>query len=472
MNLSGMVLLEILLSLSVFVLFMVAMTGVLIYGRESASTSGARARAVLLAEEGIEAVKNMRDNSMSNLVDGTHGLSLVGGEWQLSGSADAVDEFTREIEISNVSGLRHVTARVTWSQNAQRTGDVELTSMLSNWRVPLGDWSNPLNTGISVVLPGGHAGRKLKVAGETAFVVSAGNSKDFVAISLEDIWNIYVLGRLNLANKSYDLVVGDGEGGDDDEYYVYVAAGTNNKELMAVEIEEEDDDDFEMELEETLNLPGNSDAVAIYKQGDYVYMARESGGTEFYIVEIEDDGDDLDRKGGCDISGMAQDVVVEGDYAYIASHYDSKELQVVDVSNKNDPLVIFSEDLPGNANGMTVLVVDGTLVLGRDNGDVFFYDLTNPESPLRYPVGYNAGGDVMDLAYSVSDRYLFLATHNEDAEFQMLDISDPNAPVLASALNLNNPLNGVTYDPVADRVFAVGEVSEEHPGAFVVIMPG
>jgi hypothetical protein len=49
--------------------------GLYFYSTAAISTSGDRVRAVLLAEEGLEAVRSIRDTGFRNLVDGTYGLN-------------------------------------------------------------------------------------------------------------------------------------------------------------------------------------------------------------------------------------------------------------------------------------------------------------------------------------------------------------------------------------------------------------
>ena len=124
-----------LLSVSVFALIVTALVGGLIYGQQSTALSGARARAAMLADEGLEAVRNIRDENFSNLTDGTFGLAITGNQWNLSGASDTTDIFTRTITISAVDANRKmVTSAVTWQQNPQRSGLAQTVTYLTNWR--------------------------------------------------------------------------------------------------------------------------------------------------------------------------------------------------------------------------------------------------------------------------------------------------------------------------------------------------
>ena len=130
----GFSIVEVLLASSLFVIFVTALVGAYLYGQESTVLSGNRARAVLLAEEGLEAVRNIKDNSFDDLTPGDYGLSVSGGKWVLSGSSDTTDIFTRVINIGTVSSDQMViTSTVTWQQNEQREGSVSVIGYLNNW---------------------------------------------------------------------------------------------------------------------------------------------------------------------------------------------------------------------------------------------------------------------------------------------------------------------------------------------------
>ena len=134
-NRRGFLLIEVLLSISVFVLAVLAFSGALMYGQENVNLAGARSRAVFLAEEGLEVVKNMRDNDFVNLADGTYGLVVSGSNWIFSGANDITDIFTREVQIATVdANTKQITSNITWPQNLQRQGNISLVTYLTNWQ--------------------------------------------------------------------------------------------------------------------------------------------------------------------------------------------------------------------------------------------------------------------------------------------------------------------------------------------------
>lgn len=132
---SGFSLVEALLASSIFALIVTAVVGAVIYGRESTALAGLRSRAVFLAEEGLEAVRNIRDQSFANLPDGTFGLNSSGGQWIFSGQSDTTGIFTRQIAIITAGvNRKQITSLVSWQQSVSRPGSAVLTTYLTNWR--------------------------------------------------------------------------------------------------------------------------------------------------------------------------------------------------------------------------------------------------------------------------------------------------------------------------------------------------
>lgn len=131
---AGFSIVEILLAASMLGLIVTALVGAFIYGRETTAAAGMRTRALFLAEEGVEASRNIRDSGFANLTVGTHGLAISGGEWIFSGASDTTGIFTRQITVSAVDAARsRITSTVTWQQTPSRTGAASVDTYLTNW---------------------------------------------------------------------------------------------------------------------------------------------------------------------------------------------------------------------------------------------------------------------------------------------------------------------------------------------------
>lgn len=97
--------------------------------------SDMKSQALSLAEEGIEATRNIRDNSFANLTDGTKGLALSGGAWSFSGTSDVTNgTYYRSVIIgTGDADTKYTTSTVSWSYR-QATTTVTLATALTNWQ--------------------------------------------------------------------------------------------------------------------------------------------------------------------------------------------------------------------------------------------------------------------------------------------------------------------------------------------------
>jgi hypothetical protein len=145
-NTQGFLLVEIILTSSIFILFLTAFAGVFYYGLQSSALAGDRGRAIMLAEEGQEAVRSIKNMNFANLVDGTYGLVYASGTWSFSGGQDTSSIFTRQVTVASAGTNRKtVTVTVTWPQSPSRTGSVVISSRYTNWKTILN-----LGVGITV----------------------------------------------------------------------------------------------------------------------------------------------------------------------------------------------------------------------------------------------------------------------------------------------------------------------------------
>jgi len=133
---AGFSLVEIILAVGIIAVVVSVYVGALVFGQESTALAGQRARAVLLAEEGLEAAHNMRDEAFTNLSAGTHGLAVSGNQWIFSGTSDTNGIFTRSLEITTATANKKqlITSTVSWAQNQQRLATVSVNTGLTNWR--------------------------------------------------------------------------------------------------------------------------------------------------------------------------------------------------------------------------------------------------------------------------------------------------------------------------------------------------
>ena len=124
-----------LLTISIFAILAGILFSGPLYSEEALMRSGNRSRAVNIAEEGLEAVRNIRDSNYALLAPGSYGLSKDSGSWTLSGSSDTVGIFTRQIQINEISAnTSEIISTVSWQWKDSDRNTLSLTTYLTRWK--------------------------------------------------------------------------------------------------------------------------------------------------------------------------------------------------------------------------------------------------------------------------------------------------------------------------------------------------
>jgi len=133
-NKKGFSVVEIIIAAAVLAVFISGLVSAYVSFGRQIRTSGHKQQAAVLAEEAIEAVRNIRDSAFSNLTDGTYGLATTTNQWQFSGSSDITGIFTRATTISTVSSnQKQITSTVSW-QDYGNSRTVSESAYLTNWQ--------------------------------------------------------------------------------------------------------------------------------------------------------------------------------------------------------------------------------------------------------------------------------------------------------------------------------------------------
>ena len=134
-NQSGYTLIEVIIALGIFVIVTVATSLLLIQALDDSFASTKRVKGLYLAREGIEVVRNIRNNDYDLLVDGTYSIRRDGTVWGFVPVYEAVDGYTRIVDISSrVDGSKYIESNVTWSVMANRSQASHLSTVLTDWK--------------------------------------------------------------------------------------------------------------------------------------------------------------------------------------------------------------------------------------------------------------------------------------------------------------------------------------------------
>ncbi len=456
----GFSLVEVILAGSLFALLVTAFIGAYLYGEESSMLAGARTRAVMLAEEGLEATRNIRDASFSNLTDGNHGLAIAGNQWAFSGATDTNGIFTRQVVVSTVDTKRkNVTSNVTWQQNGGRSGVVSLVTELTNFMaLGIGDWSNPFVED-AINVGGNQNGSKIQTVGNYAYMVRTDGTPDFLIIDVTDPASAVTVGSLSLNGVPQNIyVLGN---------YAYVANNSDTEELQIIDIS----NPVAPVVVGTYNDTGVEDALGVYVVGNYAYLAMNTG-NDFVIVNVTTKSAPS-FVGGLVLNGAPAEVVVSGNFAYLSSNSDTQELQIVNIATPGAPTLAGSLNLAGTTNALTIALYGTNVFIGQ--GTAFrvidVSDITPPVVPVLLG-SLTTSGTINDIASETGNAgsYVYLANTSNTAEFQVINVATPGTPTLFGSRDTTgtDDMMGMSYNSTLDRAFGA---SSSNTLEFMVLAP-
>lgn len=196
----GQSLIEILFALAL-AMIAIGTIAYLLLGTQTASLQLAEyAEGAALATEGLAAVRSISQESFDNLSEGTHGLTLVDGVWQLSGNEDSLGQYTRQLTLTALDAdneIFEVTSLVSWPATQNRDASVSYSTFISNWRQRKGNATFLSFDTTALTYTNG---------GQTIDGVSVSNthgSQDIVITELQIFWD----GTAKLATTSIDNTV-------------------------------------------------------------------------------------------------------------------------------------------------------------------------------------------------------------------------------------------------------------------------
>lgn len=452
----GQSLVEILVASGIFIVAVSAIVTLLIGGYLANRRAGENYQALFLAEEGLEAVRSIRDNSWNDLAAGQHGLAVVGGKWAFSGTDDATDGLTRSVFITTIdSSQKNVSLTV---------GPLTLATLLTNWQRDLGDWSD-LNQAVSLDLPGSADAKEIalyQASSRTYAVLVRNNSSqaEFFAIDITNPAEPSISGSLNLTGSSRDVKIYGN--------YVLVVSSADTQELQIVDLT----NPSSPRLAGNLDLAGNQDVRAVAVEGTTVFLGRNQGSQpEIYAVSLAAPQNPTILS-TLQLAGNVSKLELNqaGDYLFAASSANNQEIVVISVSDPGHLSIVGSLDVPGSADGTALAAFSHYVILGRANGSVLAIDVSLPSALKVISGARYVGSPINDLAMGVGNLYLFVGTSSRNNEFWVINLEDlVQLPVLGWIdLTANNYLNGLIWDSSLNRVFGAGAKDDAE---LVIIQP-
>ncbi|MFH1253109.1 MAG: prepilin-type N-terminal cleavage/methylation domain-containing protein [Candidatus Uhrbacteria bacterium] len=453
-NNKGFSLVEILLATALLSLFLAAVTAAFVYGLRGVEWAGDRARAVFLAEEGLAAVQNIRDERFINLSDGVFGLSSSGAQWTFNGSSDTTEKFIRQLSISSVDAdTKNITSTVTWPKSAVSNGSVSLVTRLTSWLANTASgWSAMVQSG-TYDASGSQDGWKVQIAGNYAYLIRSGGSPDFLVINITNPLAPTLEGSVNVGSSATNIAVAGN--------FAYVTGASNTLELRIVNITTPS----APTIVGSYNAVGTANALGVAVSGNIVYMTRASSADpEFVAINVTNKNAPV-TLGSLELGDAGNELALSGSYAYIASSNNTQELQIVNITTPATPTLAGSYDFVASATNATTVTVSGNLIyLGKVNTVFIFRDVTHLTANLLGSL--DLAGQVNGLALGAANM-IFAATSNITREFQALDVTTPASPALLGYVDLVGvAAYGVAYDAVRDQCALA---DEDNTAEFIMV---
>lgn len=438
----GFSLVEVLLAVTVFALLSTAVIGALVYGRASTASAGDRTRGAMLAEEGAEAVRSIRNAGYSNLTDGTYGLAQTGGIWGLSGSSDTNGIFTRSITIaSGGSNRKTVTSNVSWS-GVGGSAQASVATELTNWMANLPKtWANPSQYA-GLDLTGTIAGYKVDTAGSYAYIVrKSSTGPNFLIVNISNPSSPTLAGSLTLAGTPTNIKVSGN--------YAYVSNSSSTAELQIVNVATP----ATPTLAGTYNASGTAGGLGVYAIGTTVYLTRAAnGGNDEFVVINASTPATPTRVSGFSLNVNMNEVFVSGSTAYVATSSDTQEVLVINLTIPSLLSLGTSVDLPGTTDATTISGYGTTLVVGQGS-TLYTVGFLLALAPV---VGGSVvlSGAINNIDVDSVHNYAFAGTNYVSGEFQVVNINNTSSPALLSSVDMSGSQNltGVAYNSTYDVV--------------------
>jgi hypothetical protein len=442
----GFSVVEALLAATVLAALATAMVGAMVYGRAATGGAGDRVRAVFLAEEGVEAFRNIGAAAYANLVNGTHGLTQSGAPlvWATSGTSDTSGIYTRQTVIADGgTNRKNVTSTVTWPQQGSSTGSTSVITRLTNWRANITQWSAGAVAG-SINVTGTNNAIKTATVGNYAYTVLNAAASNFNVVNISNPASPTNTATVTIAGTPTNIFVSGN--------YAYVTNQSDTAELQVVDIT----NPASPSVVASVNMTGTGNGLGVYVSGNFAYVGRVSdatvGANELTIVNITNPLSPS-VSGGYNNAINMNEVYVSGTNAYVATSNTAGEMIVVNVTNPAAPTLAATYNAATAVAALTITGYSNRVLLGTST-NLLAINITTPTSPALLGT-FAAGGTVNDVEVDITQTFAFIGTSSTTAEFRVVGITNPASMTAVRTVDVTgttSTITGVSYNTSLDVV--------------------
>ncbi|TSC59103.1 MAG: Uncharacterized protein Greene041619_125 [Candidatus Peregrinibacteria bacterium Greene0416_19] len=424
-NRPGVLLLEILLGLAVFLIFLGSVGLILMNGQANTKSSGDRVRGTEISKQALEAVRSVRDASFSSLPEGSYGVRVdaMTGKWSLVvAPSSSSGGYLTTVTINQIASDQVVvTAKTTWQRDPSRKGEITLTSILTDWRVskPVRKWGTFTVAG-SYVFLGGGVGCTASNNPLLNDVVRKGN---YAFVTSDQGQGLYIFDVSNPASVSlaacFNLNAA-GYGVGIRGRTLYVLTNDTSAELKALDITVPTSPTLLASYNLPDPLPGGKGPRALLVDGNLLFI----GATDVGPMAQRDALRPVIAR------GFLRRLLVPGVEAIGASSLPGDQGCIIYDGENYVPCSSSSSTSAGASSSASI-------VPPPTGNDLFVFDISIP-SQLRFMHSIYANG-VNGIALTGTSAYL--ASPNDTAEVRVANVKNPWALTFATG-SVNGAPNG------------------------------
>lgn len=460
-RLKGQSLVEVLLAIAVFVIGMATLCVLVLDASVTHRKSAERLKALALAQEGMEAVRSIRDGSFDMLAPGTHGLATSGTVWSFSSASDTYEGFTRVINVSaSGTDYRVVTSTVSWQFTPTQTQSVSLAGVFTDWRRTPESWADPELVSSSTIT--GIPAYAVAVQGNFLYVTTAKNTNG-QEFRIYDVTNpaapVYK-GGIETGTHVFTLdVLGS---------RAYLGSDNNPDEMKIIDVASSTDP----RQIGTIKLTSNYNINAIMASGTTVEFVRDRpGGQHTFFIYDTANAASPQLLGSMDNGASAFDLAfVRGGrpWTFFATKDDTKDFQCVNTSDPSNMGIGGSVNIVNEDKHPASIVASGTLAFAGHERlptlpELYVFNVTDPTHPSTL-TSSEVGADVNRLA--IWNNFLFLATGSSTKEFMVINVTDPVNPVLYGWYDLLGVATDIALS--ADGKYAYVTTTSTSAGLYIL----
>lgn len=476
-NKSGFSLVEILLAISIFSIFTIGIAYLSLDTLGRDATVKISNEALLYAQEGLEATRNIRDKDFLALENGTYGLTLVSNSWSYNEAPELIDNFyERTITISDVyrdeggnisedgitvdDDMKKVESAISWMQNGLIPRSIILTEYLSNWRTDdilrttCTEFSSGTfdNTEVTA-LPGpptDNCGIRItELVGETTYVSSSDVGKHGNDVTVEGNYAYLAtedtnrgLNIIDISNRQIPTIVGYKNLGGKGRYivkdgnYVYLGVEKSSSGEAIVDVT----NPASPLTASTINLGdyGNQPAVT----GNYLYatISQITNGLKIYNITTKS-SPTISRT--VNLASTISVLKIRGNYAYVGLVNNTSGFKILDISNPTNPVLVGSLNVGGQVKAVELNGNIAYVGINNTSNSLKIIDITNPAAPSLV-TSIDTNGKIEDLV--VSGNYLYAAIDKVGAGLAAINISNTYAPYYLYSFDIGGKGTGIDAD--------------------------